>query len=277
MAFPELFPATVPQNIPILPHPVTREEVEKAKREQAIAPLKGTLLALSTVPATSMLPAGVSSIAGAKVSQYVFNAFHFQISMEGKAVAPKLGPKGFATYLAPAPIGVVPPELFQLNPSFLHQAIGGNVPGQETAGLKASSVRERVFLSEQAELRIIATVLKDYTYPGTPKDLSAITTAELVRLQQFLHTTATTQARTPAALNAINAELAQRGNNALPAEGTQAPAIPSPQAPPPPGAGPIAPGSNHPYLFKPVNALALAIKKLASGIDLQLVQNFADP
>jgi hypothetical protein len=209
-----------------LPPPVSLLEVKESKHEQALAPIKGLVTSAAAVgPGITLMHAeGLGGDLLRGVSKYGGGV---AIEPTPKGPRPVIGKFSFATFLLPAPAGIVPPELMQIQPSWLQTITPNWVPGQELAGIKASSARERVFESERAERAIIHAVLQDYTYPGTPQDLAKFTTDQLAAMRDFLKTTSTTQARSPAALNALNAELLSRPYLALPSEDAVS-RIPSP-------------------------------------------------
>lgn len=258
------------------------KEVEAAKFEQAVAPIKGLTVALATAPLTHILPSGLGQ-AGRFSSTYIFSGAHFQVEpLTGKSVSPTISVKAGLLYLAPAPVGIVPPELYQISPSWIRNIVGVDFKGQESIGAKGSEARVRVFQSEEAERRIIGLVLKDYTWPGTPHNLAFINTADLVQIRYFLLATTTTQARTPAALAAVEAELAKRPVAAGPVVNPLNP-VPVPN---PLGVGPdklvnpygVAPQVTFPTnKIRPIASRAVASAKNGQILNGELVTELADP
>ena len=196
--------------------------------------------------------------------------------------SPKIGAFSFATFLAPAPVGIVPPELYQVNPSWLRNDVTGDIPAQEFLGVKVNETREKVFLSERAERTIIHAVLKDYSITGRVQDLSVFTTAELVAMRDFLRATEKTQFRSPLALNALNAEINTRPNDALPVEGTGITVIPSPTDPrfasvTPQQVQEIRGGGFNPSSVRPLMLTAMAVIKASEFLRRELLTERADP
>jgi len=269
--------------------PVVPAQVEAARADKLNATKFGLLVSLA--PAATVVAIAPVIPAGIKAGVSAFSGVHF-VPRARATVSPRVTVAAGALYLAPIPAGVVPPEVYGIDPSIVPHTVG-NFPGQKTIGFKASEVREQVYNARERETLIIAYLRRG----GNGQALGDIPTDRLISDVQFLRATVHQEESSGRALEILERKVVERGAtlpervNVLPVmepEATkgQNPFAVRPVAPPPRGVGgiigtalasvPDAP-TFHPALILPGNLLAWASAAAAEGIRKELATERADP
>lgn len=269
--------------------PVKAGDVEKATDDRRSNFVEALGIVGGTTAANRRLNAP-----GGKVTQFLL-----QTALTGVKATPdpsgraKLSfPKAsFLGAFAPAPVGYVPPEFYDLHPEFWKRSMAPMKPGSKPPFFSASEERIRVFEARQALDAIARRVA-----PGSVRDASGgadryaippgrifVTPAELAWLQSLPAGLSPAQAIVPQ-LEARRADLIGGANNGSDSLRDRILAFNKDASPANrirlvrgPFAGHVATGSTLPELFDPVDDLGIAVMLFAEGINKMLVANRVDP